>query len=36
MNYRKLLMGAFLTGAICLAGVFGLTEKAGAGMDFLN
>ncbi len=30
MNYRKLLMGAFLTSAICLVSVFGLTEKAGA------
>ena len=30
MNYRKLLMGAFLTSAICLVSVFGLTEIAGA------
>jgi hypothetical protein len=30
MNYRKLLMGAFLTSAICLVIVFGLTEKAAA------
>ena len=30
MNYRKLLMGAFLTSAICLVSVFGLTDKARA------